>query len=116
MLFLELYNLIFESDFSELPENAPYGFWIYPSGEFSIVNGQRNHAQIAQEIINDLFPPNTKYSNPNIFLLNNGFMRCVSDEYTQSLFFDRDTVSPSSQQMRTLKDLAIFYNLTARRD
>ena len=122
MLFLELYNLLLENNFSSLPENIPYGFWIEPSGDFEVVARVMGHGQIAEKIVKeseqlrDAYQQklrNSSYTGEVTFLQSLGYMRCVRGNHSGSpaLFYEKTLVEFTRRQMSTLKDISNFYQV-----
>ena len=122
MDFLKLYSLILEASFADLPDSAPYGFWIYPDGDFAIVKRIMGHGYIAIEIINKNpqlkaeFYRHHKLDDPDLdgqaheFLLGRGYNRvAISNGF---LYFSKMLDNITNRQKQTIKDIAAFYDIT----
>ena len=110
-------------------DSPPYGFWISPSGEYTVVK-QHQHESIADLIISknpSLIKKYVKMSvSPANFLSMEKYIRVVFAHYTNMLLGDcfyyipQDgnwipvKFDPTSQSLRTFKDLASFYGVRSR--
>lgn len=127
MKFERLYKLLLEaSSFSDLPDNPPYGFWIHPNGDFTVVT-MMNHDEAAMKIVNSnptlkaIWIDKTsgmtsifmKEQEAYFVILRHNYNRVVISNGT--LFYakpvPKDNRVPTNSQLRTAKDLAAFYNL-----
>lgn len=125
---LLLYNVIEESSFADLPDRPPYGFWIHPDGDFSIIIKPYNHNDWALKLaelkyqeefaaIKERFMP-TRFKESlgraaHDFLLEKGYARVVMDD---SLIFCNTSKASTNRQTKTLKDLSAFYGLRIHND
>lgn len=118
-------------DMGDLNRNSPpYGFWISPSGEYTVVR-PRQHDNIAELIISKnptLIKKYTRMSvSPANFLSMEKYLRVVFAPYTDDMLLgdsfyyvkqDKDWVpvkfDPTVQSLRTFKDLANFYGVRSR--
>ena len=131
MLFLELYNLLLENDFSSFPQDVPYGAWIAPSGEITLVRNTFMHAAVADDIVSG--NPKLKeeflrkrslgiHTSSWRFLQSLNYMRCVRSTFAGTTEFLYDSISHdgerlnlNSKQLRAVKDIAAFYGINAER-
>lgn len=128
MKFGKLLKLILEeTDFSKLPENPPYGFWVSPSGEFFPVRFEA-HNDIASKIIKQrLLDSYQKHEGfrvrpvPSTFLISKNYVRVVihgKKLYTDTVIYPdmmRSDSKPKSYPMTpkakaTIVDMAIMYD------
>lgn len=120
----EIRNLIREMLFKDIPEEAPYGFWVAPNLELYPVTFQ-GHTKKAGELVlkprtklNDEYKMATQNADsefeiitPMEFLLQIGFSRVVIQSKRlvpyPSLFYSK----PSSRKQKELiHDLAMMYD------
>lgn len=135
MKFSKLHSVINESmKFADLPDTAPYGFWISPPGNFWSVEPY-SHEEKAHEIINDnqnllkgfqdyeayyeeleRTTGRPYYVSYQEFLGHKAsYCRIVIDRGLKVLYWDMyGGHKISSAQMRGAKDLAMFYNVELR--
>lgn len=122
--FVELF--LEAKSFTELPDKAPYGFWISPHGDFFVVNFEDHH-NVAKKIINNTESLKTEYDkNPYFdlyfFLASRKYIRVVRDSTGIPIYYadvhtydDAGIVNeftPTISSMRTLKDIGEFYGKT----
>lgn len=139
MKFERLYQLVLEkTSFADLPDTAPYGFWIYPNGDIQMVEYEQ-HAKVGWEKIIapspvllqqffEMFPDVKAKSDiqkkhyANIFLKKKNFCRVMCDtDYGNILYYAgaKNRWSPiqlSNAQKQTAKDLAMLYDMRAVED
>lgn len=116
-----------QQSFASLPDNAPYGFWIYPNGDFEIVTRNQGHNYVAIDIIEEhpklriefkksKKPADDFFSGDGDrafrFLYSKGFARVVNENDTMHFACAKAT----NTQRRTVKDLADFYGKTVYED
>lgn len=134
MRFEYLVQLILEnSSFANLPKSAPYGYWIYPNGNFFTVSGVHCHDEYGEKLIEDSEHYKEQYeewarngenemenkgenawmfdSSASSFLWNHKFIRVVYDRVRETLFWESRKKAITPSQLKTIKDLAIFYNI-----
>jgi hypothetical protein len=126
-LFDQYVESILEStSFLDLPDTAPYGFWISPEGEFFTVAPQR-HGIVAKEIISSSPRLIEKLGVPDFKcdamdkLTSEKYIRVAkmsSKEYTADVFYYANDgkstpipFEPTNSAKRTLNDIAEFYNM-----
>lgn len=112
--FNAFFRLLMENSFADLPEEAPYGFWVSPSGHFHIVPWE-GHSKTAKTIINRLPNYTAEYAKQTLgagsFLLLKGWARVVCEVENIWYHLDRRVNVPAPKQKQTLEDLAMFYNM-----
>ena len=110
-------------------ESPPYGFWISPSGEYTVVKHQQ-HDSVADSIISKNPSLKKKYMSDPIsqanFLSRERYIRVVFAHYTNMLLGDcfyyaqnagewvPIRFEPTSSSLKTFKDLANFYGVRSR--
>lgn len=101
----------------DLPEHAPYGFWIDRSGNFIVV-GQYSHENVGEDLIrkasNYLKTKGIHYSfNRNVYksLFAMGWARVVTDYFDvlYEMGMGEDAHTPSTAQMRLLNFMKDYY-------
>ena len=114
------------TSFLDLPDNAPYGFWISPEGEFFTVKSQQ-HGIVAKEIIESsprliekLGVPNYKCDAMDKLTAEKyiRMAKITSREYTADIYYyandGKSTIipfEPTNSAKRTINDIAEFYNM-----
>lgn len=134
MRFSYLVQLIVEdSSFANLPKSAPYGYWIYPNGDFFVVHGVYCHDEYGERLVENSELYKEQYeewkeageraaeergeeawmfdSSASSFLWNHRFIRVVYDRVLETLFWESHKKSITPTQLKTIKDLALFYNI-----
>jgi len=121
MRFEQLYSLITEAnDFSDLPDEKPYGFWVSPQGQYYVV-GPYLHAEEAENLVNNSPTLHAEYlrhkdeihtnAHEEDFLYYKKYCKTVIEgrymHYRNPIF----DVSQYPKIKQTLKDIAAFYNL-----
>lgn len=111
-------------------ESPPYGFWISPSGEYTVVR-QRQHDSVADAIISKNPSLIKKFMSdpisPANFLSKEKYIRVVFAHYTNMLLGDcfyyiqneegawiPVRFEPTSGSLKTFKDLASFYGVRSK--
>lgn len=111
-------------------KSPPYGFWISPSGEYTVVR-LHQHDSVADTIISKNPSLIKKYMSDPIssanFLSKEKYIRVVFAEYTNMLLGDcfyytqneqgewiPVRFEPSSSSLKTFKDLASFYGIRSK--
>lgn len=88
-------------NFSGLPAERPYGFMVYPDGEFNIVNGMYGHETAAGG-------PEEMYK-----IMNKGGSRVVVNRDDDKAYQADISKTPSSKAKKTIQDLADHYQMKA---
>lgn len=121
-LFLEF------TSFLDLPEHAPYGFWISPDGHFFPVNFQK-HESVGMDIINKNKVLAQEYDSEEdkhdvySFLQKRKWLRLarissqIREYYVDSFLYDVDSMrsisfEPTRKSLNTLKDICQYYSFT----
>lgn len=122
-------NTVLESNsFADLPNSPPYGFWISPGGDFTVVKYQ-SHGQAALGIIRkseilskELAGKNLVFRDAINELSRRKYVRVTIDAgnvYAADVFyydmensFKSVRFTPTNQSLRTLNDICEFYNKT----
>lgn len=96
----------------DLPDDAPYGFWIDRHGNFAVVNTSMGHYNVGNRIINSLdTKKNTGgYGGVYTTLFNLGWIRVVSVYEDIMWENDRAGYTLSQEQSKLLKFMLEFYN------
>lgn len=122
--FDEIIEQILEShSFADLPSNAPYGFWIAPSGEYFVVAEQR-HEDVAQDIIDSNpqlkkeYIDNRSHISKRDFLKRKRYLRIsviFSKDYALETYYYENNnpipFDPTPISIKTAKDIAKFYDI-----
>lgn len=141
MNFDKLYRLICEMakirkkfhNFNDLPNTSPYGFWIYPTGEFYMVMDAHSHEEYGEEMIESNIRLLENYKDwknagkesmvemnrsewdfddsASNFLWNHKYIRVVLDRTKPAYYWESYRNKIDNKQMQTLKDLAMFYDI-----
>jgi len=93
-----------QTDFSELPENRPYGFVIFSDGSFSVVEDWGGHDEIAK---------NNGYSTLDK-LFSNGGLRIAWNAYGEYYHAVGLDEKMSIRAKKTIKDISEFYGVDLR--
>lgn len=120
-------NLFLEfTSFLDLPEKAPYGFWISPDGHFFPVNFQK-HDSVGMNIINKNPVLAQEYDEQEdkhdvySFLQKRKWLRVaksnsqISEYYADCFLYDVDSMrivpfEPTRKSLNTLKDICQYYS------
>jgi len=106
-------NYKISSNFAELPDSAPHGFWVTKDGKFIVVPYMFGH----DEVLNTLFPQiaaGALGSRLQMNALKNGFIRMAKIGNTYGLTYH--PVYSSNSAKKTAKDIAAFYNMGVQDD
>ncbi len=106
--------------FEDLPDQCPYGFWVTPQSDIHLVLRHAGHSAVAGELLG------YKDGPPSMDAYQLGWITIVSVTAGDEIIFwyrrrnadgtpDTKPSIPTSQ-MRTMRDLAAFYNAELRLD
>lgn len=107
------------SSFSELPryDESPYGFWIFPNGDFHVVSYQ-GHEMVGAMVLGEFQKLLEKYESKygddwtreDDFLINHGFISMNSHKNTYYAAIGKG-INITSRARKTAKDIADFYHM-----
>ena len=109
------------STFTELPDTAPYGFWIDKNGKFVIINKMFGHDEALRELYLDVIKPaGARYPLEGLAALQAamkaGMIRMVKMGASSYGITYHPLFLKSGAAKKTAKDIAEFYNMNLEDD
>lgn len=109
------------SSFAELPENAPYGFWIDKNGKYVIINRMFGHDEALRELYPDVIKPaGARYPLEGLAALQAamkaGMIRMVKMGVSSYGITYHPLFLKGGSGKKTAKDIAEFYNMNLEDD
>jgi hypothetical protein len=109
------------STFTELPDTAPYGFWIDKNGKFVIINKMFGHDEALRELYLDVIKPaGARYPLEGLAALQAamkaGMIRMVKMGVSSYGITYHPLFLKGGSAKKTAKDIAEFYNMNLEDD